>query len=109
MRKLLRIMCLAACLASAWAETTLDLRIVRQPSTMFVVGPGTVVSVHLLDLPFIRPRYAVRFKTDDGKMIEVWHPANDILVVPGMHGVLTYTTHPEMIRRFCVDGKMSPK
>jgi hypothetical protein len=101
-RKLLQMACLAACLTPAWATTTLKLPVMPQPSTVFVVGPGTVVSVHRLDVPFVGPRYVVKYKTDDGQLIEVWHPGKDIPVLEGMHGTLTYSIHPEMVRSFRV-------
>jgi hypothetical protein len=102
MRRLLQIVCLAAFLTPGWTKTTLEVSVTRQPSTTFIVGPGTVVSVHLLDVPFIGPHYAVKYKTDDGELIEVWHPGKDIPVFQGMHGMLTYSTHPEMVRSFRV-------
>ena|SRR5450755_4227386 len=108
-RKLLQVACLAACLTPGWAKTTLELSVSRQPSASFTVGPGTVVSVHLLDMPFIEPHYAVKYKTDDGELIEVWHPGKDIPVLQGMHGMLTYSTHPEMIRSFRVVTQTLPK
>ena len=103
--KLLQIVALTACLTPAWGKSTSELsfiRQIRQPSTVSIVGPGTVLSVHRLDLPFIKPRYAVKYKTDIGELIEVWTPENDILVLEGMHGILTYSTHPEKILSFRV-------
>ena len=102
MRQLLQMVCLAACLTPAWATTTLELSAVRQPSTVFVVGPGTVVTVHLLHVPFLEPHYAVKYKTDGGELIEVWTPRKEILVLEGMYGVLTYSTNPERILNFRV-------
>lgn len=95
------MVCLAACLTPIVAKTTMALPVVRQPSTVFSVGPGTVVSVHLLDVPFIAPRYVIKFKTDGG-LIEVWHPGTDIQVFQGMYGILTYSTHRERVRSFRV-------
>ena len=102
LRKLLQIMALTACLTPAWGKETLELSFFRQPSTVFVVGPGTVVTVHLLQLPFLEPRYAVKYKTDGGELIEVWTPRKDILVLEGMYGILTYSTKPERILNFRV-------
>jgi hypothetical protein len=102
LRKLLQIMALTACLTPAWGKETLELSFFRQPSTVFVVGPGTVVTVHLLQLPFLEPHYAVKYKTDSGELIEVWTPRKDILVVDGMHGILTYSINPERILNFRV-------
>jgi hypothetical protein len=100
--KLLQIVVLTACLTPAWSKSTSESSFIRQPSTVSIVGPGTVLSVHRLDLPFINPRYVVKYKTDGGELIEVWTPANDILVLEGMHGILTYSTHPEKILSFRV-------
>jgi hypothetical protein len=109
MRKLLQMACLAGCLTPVWAKATLELSAARQPNTTFIVGPGTIVFVHLVDVPFIGPHYAVKFKTDDDELIEVWHPGKDIQVLQGMHGMLTYSTHPEMIRSFRVVSQTLPK
>jgi len=109
LRKLLQIAALTACLTPAWGKPTSELSFLRQPSTVSIVGPGTVLSVHLLDLPFIKPRYAVKYKTDGGELIEVWTPGKDVLVLEGMHGMLTYSTHPEMVRSFRVVTQTLPK
>jgi hypothetical protein len=100
--KLLQIVALTACLTPAWGKATSELSFIRQPSTVSIVGPGTVVSVRLLDLPFIKPHYAVKYKTDVGELIEVWTPGKDVFVLEGMHGMLTYSTHPERILNFRV-------
>jgi len=102
MRKLLQMACLAVCLTPACAKTTLESSTIRQPCTIFIVGPGTVISVHLVDVPFTEPHYVVKYKTDDGELIEVWHPGRDLPVLEGMHGMLTYSAHPEMVRSFRV-------
>ncbi|MGD0508856.1 MAG: hypothetical protein ABSA27_13715 [Terriglobales bacterium] len=100
--KLLQVVALTACLTPAWGKSTSELSFTRQPSTVSIVGPGTVLSVHLLNLPFIKPRYAVKYQTDGGELIEVWTPGKDVLVLEGMHGILTYSTHPEKILSFRV-------
>ena len=100
--KLVQIVALTACLAPAWGKSTSELSSVRQPSTVSIVGPGTILSVHLLDLPFIKPRYAVKYQTDGGELVEVWTTGKDVLVLEGMHGILTYSTHPEKILSFRV-------
>ena len=100
--KLIQIVALTVCLTPAWAKSSSALSFIRQPSTVSIVGPGTVLSVHLLDLPFVQPHYAVKYKTDVGELIEVWTPGKDILVLEGMHGILTYSTHPEKILSFRV-------
>ena len=89
-------------LTPAWGKETLELSFLRQPSTVFVVGPGTVVTVHLLQLPFLSPHYAVKYKTDSGELIEVWTPRKGILVLEGMYGILTYSTNPKRILNFRV-------
>ena len=81
LRKLLQIMALTACLTPAWGKATSELSFLRQPSTVFVVGPGTVVTVHRLELPFIEPLYAVKYKTDGGELIEVWTPGKDLSLI----------------------------
>ena len=102
LRKLLQIVSLTACLTLAWGKSTSELSFIRQLSTVSIVVPGTVLSVHLLNLPFIKPCYAVEYKTDGGELIEVWTPGKDVLVLEGMHGILTYSTHPEKILSFRV-------
>ena len=100
--KLLQIVALTPRLTPAWGKPTSELSVIRQPSTVSIVGPGTVLSVHFLDLPFVKPHYVVRYKTDGGELIEVWTPGKDVLVLEGMHGILTYSTHPEKILSFRV-------
>jgi hypothetical protein len=98
-----QILCAAfflASLNSACGEATTKLPLAREPSTILVVGPGTIVSVHRMTIPFTEPYYAVKYKTDGGELIEVWTPAAGILVLEGMHGELTYSTHPERILNF---------
>jgi hypothetical protein len=48
----------------------------------------------------MKAHYAVKYKTDDGRVIEVWNPGKDPLLIEGMHGELTYSTHPERILNF---------
>ena|SRR5271157_748562 len=107
--KLLQIVALTTCLTPAWGKSSSELSFIPQPSTVATVGPGTVLSVHLLDLPFIKPRYAVKYETDGGELIEVWTPGKDVLVLEGMHGILTYSTHPEKILNFRVVEQESTK
>ena len=107
LRKLLQIVALTACLTPAWSKPTSELPFTRQPSTVFTVGPGTVLSVHLLDLPFVNPHYVVKYKTDGGELIEVWTPGKDVFVLEGMHGLLTYSTDPEKILNFRVVAQKS--
>ena len=107
--RLLQIVALTVCLTPAWGKATLEMSFIRQPGTVFIVGPGTVVSVHLLDLPFVEPHYAVKYKTDRGELIELWTHGKDIFVLEGMHGILTYSIHPESILNFRVVGQDSIK
>src|ERR1700694_5627193 len=102
MRKILHAAFLVALLNPAWGKATAELPLMRQPSKVFIVGPGTVVSVHLLDLPFSEQHCAVKYKIDGGELIEVWHPGKNVPVLEGMHGMLTYSTPPEMILSFRV-------
>jgi hypothetical protein len=92
------------CLNPVWAEPTSGSpfvrRPIREPSWVFVVGPGTIVSIHVLDLPFTKSRYIVRFATDDGQTVEVWHSGKHILLLEGMRGMLVYSEHPEKILDF---------
>jgi|GraSoiStandDraft_8_1057269.scaffolds.fasta_scaffold47864_3 hypothetical protein len=96
--------CMITCVTAARAKANSDFSIlqkpIRQPSYVFIAGPGTVVSVRLLDLPFIKPRYSVEFKTDDGELIQVWHSGKRISLVKGMRGMLTYSKHPDGILEF---------
>src|ERR1039458_9138549 len=52
--KLLQIIALIACLTPVWGKSTSELSFIRQPSAVSIVGPGTVLSVYFLDLPFIK-------------------------------------------------------
>jgi hypothetical protein len=74
---------------------------IPQPSSVVTVGPGTVISVRVLDLAFAGKYFVVMYGTDRGGVIEVWHRGK-LVVVPGMHGMMTYGTHPEMIIDFRV-------
>ena len=87
-------------LKPAWSEVTTKLPLSQSPCTVFVIGPGTIVSVHRLDLPLTQAHYAVKYMTDDGRVIEVWNPGEDPLLIEGMHGEMTYSIHPERILNF---------
>lgn len=102
LRKFLRIVVLTMSLTSVWGKSSSELSFIRQPCAVLMVGPGTVLSVRLLDLPFVKPHYAIKYKTDSGDLIEVWTPGMDVLVLEGMYGILTYSTHPEKILNFRV-------
>jgi hypothetical protein len=73
---------------------------VRQPRWLVTVGPVTVVSVYFLNLPFIRPYYVVRFKSDDGEFIEIRHSGVAMPLFEGMRGILTYHAYPPRILDF---------
>jgi hypothetical protein len=99
-RKVVCAALLVALLNSAWGKPTTKFPLVRKPSTIFSVGPGTIVSVHRIDISFAKPYYAINYKTDGGELIEVWTPEMGILVLEGMRGELTYSTNPERILNF---------
>ena len=104
-RKILCAALLVTLLKPAWGEATTKLPLLRIPCTVFIIGPGTIVSVHRLDLPFLEAHYAVKYKTDDGQMIEVWSPGKNMQLLEGMHGELTYSIHPERIINFRLVGR----
>jgi hypothetical protein len=109
-RTILLTALLVTLLNPAWGKATTKLPLGRSPCSVFIAGPGTIVSVDQLDLPFIEPHYAVKYKTDSGELIEVWTPATGIVLSEGMHGELTYSTHPERILNFRpVSRKDRPK
>jgi hypothetical protein len=56
----------------------------RQPISVFIAGPGTVLSVRFLDPRFMKPSYSVVFKTEDGELIQVWHSGKPISLVEGI-------------------------
>jgi hypothetical protein len=106
-RRLLKISFLILCimgLSVARGEATFNLSVtpqpIRAPTTVFIAGPGTVVSVRFLDLPFMKPRYSVEFKTEGGELIQVWHCGKAIALVEGMRGMLTYSRHPDGVIDF---------
>jgi hypothetical protein len=69
--------------------------------SVVTVGPGRIISVRRLDLPFSREIYVVRYRTDAGSIIEVWHHGK-LAIVQDMHGMLSYSQHPEQITSFRV-------
>ena len=87
--------------AAATSTCTFGRQPVPQPTSVVTVGPGTVTSVRLLSLPFSVRYFVITYSTDDGKVIEVRHPGT-LPVVEGMHGMMTYRSHPEMIVDFRV-------
>lgn len=109
MKHLGKAVFVSVCLVSSWASGTSDVSSFRQParepSWVFVAGPGTIVSVRMRDLPFTRPQYTVMFKTDTGEKIELWHPDEATPVREGMHGTLIYSTHPDKIIDFRIAAR----
>lgn len=103
-RTTLQLLLMVVCLNAAWGKETTAQTALQQPRTVFVVGPGTVLSVRLMDLPFVDPYYAIRYRTDGGELIEVWTHGRQIVLLEGMHGMLSYSTHPERIVNFQMSG-----
>lgn len=93
---------LALCVVPACAKPTIHLALIRQPATTFTIGPGTVISIRALDMPFVGMHYAIQYRSDDGELIELWNSGRNLLLVKGMHGMLTYSTNPERILQFRV-------
>jgi hypothetical protein len=79
-----------------------------QPTFAYTVGPGTIVSLRLLDLPFGKRRYVVTYQTDAGEILEIWQPKDEVPLLKGMYGFLTYTTNPERIIEFRVSRRQAP-
>jgi len=97
--KVLVLVCLLPGLGKAAIDSSRPLP-AREPRWVFVAGPGTVVSVRFRDIPFIKPQYVVKFKTDSGELIEIFHHGASAPVVPGMRGTLVYSTHPDKVVTF---------
>lgn len=93
-------MCLSV--ASAWGLPRERASHSPQPNWTFTVGPGTVIAVHALDVAFVGRCYIVRYKTEGGEVIEIRDLRRSIPLLQGMHGLLTYSTNPEMILNFQV-------
>ena len=98
---LLGLSLLFVCLCPAWCKQAPEARLIPGLINVVTVGPGTVISVHALDLPFSEPCYVVKYKTDEGRVLEIWHHG-ELSVMQGMHGILTYSSRPEMILHFRV-------
>ncbi len=103
-RGVLLTLIVLALLSPVDANVSVQHTSIPQPKTIFVAGPGTIVSVRRLDLPFASLHYAVKYKLDTGDILEIWTPANGILLMEGMHGMLTYSRHPERILKFTLVG-----
>jgi len=100
-RTLLCLALLPGLFTLAWGERASTHRGIPPLSTVVTLGPGTVVSIRILDLPFTDKCYVVKYRTDEGSLVEIWHHG-DLSVLPGMHGMLTYSNSPEMILQFRV-------
>lgn len=109
MRRAFQFALLWLCLATAWGLPTERATPVPQPTWTFTVGPGTIIAVRPLDVPFVGRSYVVRYKTERGELIEIRDRRQRIPVLQGMHGLLTYSTNPEMILNFkVVESKVAP-
>ncbi len=93
---------LALCVVPALARPALHLIVIRQPATIFTIRTGMVISVRALDLPFVGKRCIIEYRSDNGELIELWNPDPNLLLINGMHGMLTYSTHPERVLQFRV-------
>jgi hypothetical protein len=100
-RTLLCLALLPGLFTLAWATRAPMRGAIPAVSTIVTLGPGTVVSIRILDLPFTDKCYVVKYRTDEGSLVEIWHHG-ELSVLPGMHGMLTYSNSPEMILQFRV-------
>jgi hypothetical protein len=107
MKRALQVAILSLCVASAWGLPTGRPSHFSEPNWTFTVGPGTIITVQALDVAFIGRCYTVRYKTERGELIEIRHLQHNIPVVQGMHGLLTYSTNPELILNFQVLEKQA--
>jgi hypothetical protein len=97
------LLCLFVLTACAWAKPLMRAPKAFQPNFAYTVGPGTIVSVRLLDLPFGKRRCVVTYQSDAGQIFEIWQqPEEEFPLLKGMHGFLTYTMNPEQIISFRV-------
>jgi hypothetical protein len=105
-----RIQVLAALVAGIMLLSALPLASATMPpqhphipdiESVLTVGPGTIISIRRLDLPFSGQIYIVKYKIDARRTIEIWHHGT-LALVQGMHGMLTYSQHPEQIISFRV-------
>jgi len=92
----------------AEATATLKHRFIPDIQSTVTVGPGTVISVSRLDLPFVGEAYDIEYKPDNGDKIELWHQGS-LIIVQGMHGMLTYSHTPEHVINFRVLGSATAR
>lgn len=109
MKRALQLAILCFSVTTAWGVPTERSSRVAEPNWTFTVGPGTVVAVHALDVAFVGRCYIVKYRTERGELLEIRDLRHRISVLEGMHGLLTYSTNPEMILNFKVtEGKVAP-
>jgi len=101
-KRALQIAILSLSVASAWGLPAEHPNHISRPNWTFTVGPGTIIAVHAVDVPFAGRYYTVRYRTEKGELIEVRNLRQNPPVIEGMHGLLTYSTSPEMILNFQV-------
>lgn len=60
--------------------------------------------MRIIDLPFAGRFREIKYRTYAGEVIEVRDPEaeNQVVLIPGMEGILTYATQPERIVGFRV-------
>lgn len=102
MKRALQVAILSLCVATAWGLPRERVSRIAQPNWTFTVGPGTVIAVRALDVAFVGRCYIVRYRTERGEVIEIRDLRRSIPLLQGMHGLLTYSTNPEMILNFQV-------
>jgi len=107
-RTLSSTLCLLLLSATAFSTPYVRKAADLQPNFAYTVGPGTIVSLRLLDLPFGKRRYVVTYQTDAGEILEIWQPKDEVPLLKGMHGFLTYTTNPERVIEFRVTQRQPP-
>jgi hypothetical protein len=101
-KRALQLAILSLLVACAWGLPTERPTHISQPSWIFTIGPGTIIAVHAVEVPFVGRYYTVRYRTEKGELIEIRHLRQNPPVLEGMHGLLTYSTSPEMILNFQV-------
>ena len=110
MKRALQLAILSLSAVCAWTLPTEHPNPISQPKWTFTVGPGTIVSVHALDVAFVGRCYVVKYKTERGEVIEIRDLRHgNIPVIAGMHGLLTYSTNPETILNFQIVEPKSAK
>ena len=92
---------LALCVSSG---ATIFLSRTRCPEekSVFVSGPGVITLVRVIDVPFAGRFREIKYLTYNGEVIEVRdaEAEHQVLLIPGMTGILTYATQPERVVGF---------